>query len=212
MRVRTSIPMMRQGLAAPQRGEEGIVLITTMVILFIMTVLGVGAVAVTALENRIAGFQRTGESSTSAAESCVGTSVNSQQSAPAGQSTLDPEHRAFRSAGARVDRRNMDQAAWRRYKPTTLVAYSRSYQSGCGAAQSAMGPFYCPTDTRIISIRDFFNDLSQRFQAPGDFAMAYVIAHEVGHHVQDLQGTLEQAHNLQARASEAEGNAVQVRS
>ena len=68
--------MMRQGLVAPQRGEEGIALVTTLVILLIMTVLGVGAVAVTALENRIAGFQRTGESATSAAEACVGTSVN----------------------------------------------------------------------------------------------------------------------------------------
>ena len=67
---------MRRGLSLPHRGEEGIALITTLVILLIMTVLGVGAVAVTALENRIAGFQRTGESSTSAAESCVGTSVN----------------------------------------------------------------------------------------------------------------------------------------
>ncbi len=76
MRMRTSIRMMWQGLVTPQRGEEGIALITTLVILLIMTVLGVGAVAVTALENRIAGFQRTGESSTSAAESCVGTSVN----------------------------------------------------------------------------------------------------------------------------------------
>jgi type IV pilus assembly PilX-like protein len=68
--------MIQQGLVAPRRSEEGIALITTLVILLIMTVLGVGAVAVTALENRIAGFQRTGESSTSAAESCVGTSVN----------------------------------------------------------------------------------------------------------------------------------------
>ncbi len=67
---------MRQDLVVPQRGEEGIALVTTLVILLIMTVLGVGAVAVTALENRIAGFQRTGESATSAAESCVGTSVN----------------------------------------------------------------------------------------------------------------------------------------
>ena len=68
--------MIRQGLLVPHRGEEGIALVTTLVILLIMTVMGVGAVAVTALENRIAGFQRTGESATSAAESCVGTSVN----------------------------------------------------------------------------------------------------------------------------------------
>jgi len=76
MRMRTSWRRTRQDLGLPQRGEEGIALVTTLVILLIMTVLGVGAVATTALENRIAGFQRTGESSTSAAESCVGTSVN----------------------------------------------------------------------------------------------------------------------------------------
>ena len=61
-----------------------------------------------------------------------------------------------------------------RYTPTTLVAYSRAYQSGCGAAQSAMGPFYCPTDKKIYLDTEFFNELSQRFQAPGDFAQAYV--------------------------------------
>jgi predicted metalloprotease len=98
-----------------------------------------------------------------------------------------------------------------RYQPTTLVAYSRSYQSGCGAAQSAMGPFYCPTDKKIYLDTEFFNELSQRFQAPGDFAQAYVIAHEVGHHVQDLMGSLDQAHNAQARSSEAQGNAIQVK-
>jgi predicted metalloprotease len=97
------------------------------------------------------------------------------------------------------------------YAPTKLVFYSEADNSGCGVAQSAMGPFYCPTDTRIYLDTEFFNELATRFQAPGDFAMAYVIAHEVGHHVQDLQGTLDQAHNLQARASETEGNAIQVK-
>src|SRR5206468_5628409 len=87
------------------------------------------------------------------------------------------------------------------YPPTTLVAYSEAYQSGCGAAQSAMGPFYCPNDRKIYLDTEFFNELARRFQAPGDFAMAYVIAHEVGHHVQDLTGTLDQAQKLQARAS-----------
>src|SRR6185295_13709470 len=76
MRMRTRIRMIRQVLGLRQRSEEGIALVTTLVILLIMTVLGVGAVAVTALENRIAGFQRTGESATSAAEACVGTSAN----------------------------------------------------------------------------------------------------------------------------------------
>jgi predicted metalloprotease len=97
------------------------------------------------------------------------------------------------------------------YTPTNLHFYSESDQSGCGAAQSAMGPFYCPDDKNIYLDTEFFSELSRRFQAPGDFAQAYVIAHEVGHHVQDLLGTLDQAHNLQARASETEGNAVQVK-
>ena len=97
------------------------------------------------------------------------------------------------------------------YTPTALVFYSESDQSGCGAAQSAMGPFYCPDDKRIYLDTEFFQELSQRFNAPGDFPEAYVIAHEVGHHVQDLMGTLGQAEQLQARASQTEGNAIQVK-
>src|SRR4029079_4541598 len=134
-----------------------------------------------------------------------------QRSAPVGKSTIDPNTRHFMLQILASTEDTWSKLLGGRYQPTTLVAYSRSYQSGCGAAQSAMGPFYCPTDTKIYLDTEFFNELSQRFQAPGDFAMAYVIAHEVGHHVQDLEGTLEQAHNLQARGSEAEGNAVQVK-
>jgi len=136
---------------------------------------------------------------------------STQQSTPAGQSTLDPSTRRFVTQVLAYTEDVWSKLLGGRYTPTTLVAYSRAYQSGCGAAQSAMGPFYCPTDKKIYLDTAFFNELSQRFQAPGDFAQAYVIAHEVGHHVQDLEGTLDQAHNLQARASEAEGNAVQVR-
>jgi predicted metalloprotease len=135
----------------------------------------------------------------------------SQQSAPAGQSTLDPNTRKFMLQVLASTEDTWNKLLGGRYTPTTLVAYSRAYQSGCGAAQSAMGPFYCPTDKKIYLDAEFFNELSQRFQAPGDFAQAYVIAHEVGHHVQDLEGSLEQAHNLQARSSETEGNAIQVK-
>ena len=98
--MRTKIRMMRQDLVVPQRGEEGIALVTTLVILLMMTVLGVGAVAVTALENRIAGFQRTGESATSAAESCVGTSVNIIQQTLASSNLTVPA--AFISAAGPV--------------------------------------------------------------------------------------------------------------
>jgi predicted metalloprotease len=96
------------------------------------------------------------------------------------------------------------------YQPTTLVAYNGGTQTACGMGQAAMGPFYCPNDKKIYIDPAFFNELSQRFGAPGDFAMAYVIAHEVGHHIQDLEGTLDKAQQAQARASETGGNAIQV--
>jgi predicted metalloprotease len=102
------------------------------------------------------------------------------------------------------------QQAGAQYQPTTLVAYTDYDQSGCGAAQAAMGPFYCPSDQRIYIDPAFFNELSRRFGAPGDFAQAYVIAHEVGHHIQNLEGTLDRAQSAQARLGQAEGNQVQV--
>jgi len=139
-----------------------------------------------------------------------GLMPSSQRSAPAGQSTLDPTTRRFMLQVLASTEDTWGKLLGGRYEPTTLVAYSQAYRSGCGAAQSAMGPFYCPTDKKIYLDTEFFNELSRRFQAPGDFAQAYVIAHEVGHHVQDLTGRLEQANQLQARASETEGNAVQV--
>jgi predicted metalloprotease len=135
----------------------------------------------------------------------------SQRSAPAGQSTLDPNTRHFMLQVLASTEDTWNKLLGGRYQPTVLVAYSRAYQSGCGAAQSAMGPFYCPTDKKIYLDTEFFNELSQRFQAPGDFAQAYVIAHEVGHHVQDLTGTLGEAEQQQARASETQGNAIQVK-
>jgi predicted metalloprotease len=136
---------------------------------------------------------------------------STQQSAPAGQSRLDPNSRHFMLQLLASTEDTWSKLLGGRYQPTTLVVYSEAYQSGCGGAQSAMGPFYCPTDQKIYLDTEFFSELSRRFHAPGDFAQAYVIAHEVGHHVQDLEGTLEQAHGLQARASQTEGNAIQVR-
>ncbi len=81
-------------------------------------------------------------------------------------------------------------ARGQRYEPPRLVLFTGNVASGCGTAQSAMGPFYCPSDRRVYLDLAFFRDLSQRMGAPGDFAQAYVIAHEVGHHVQNLLGRL----------------------
>src|SRR6266496_157590 len=135
----------------------------------------------------------------------------SQVAQSSGQSTLDPNTRHFMLQVLASTEDVWGKLLGARYTPTKLVAYSEAYQSGCGAAQSAMGPFYCPNDQKIYLDTEFFNELSRRFQAPGDFAQAYVIAHEVGHHVQELTGTLGQAQQLQARASRTEGNAVQVK-
>jgi uncharacterized protein len=101
-------------------------------------------------------------------------------------------------------------ASGQRYTPTTLVFYSRNGQSGCGAAQSAMGPFYCPADRKIYIDTQFFEEMKTRFNAPGDFPIAYIIAHEVGHHIQNLDGTADQVNRAQQRASRAQGNALQV--
>ena len=103
------------------------------------------------------------------------------------------------------------QQSGQHYQPAVLSFYSQSGVSGCGGAQSAMGPFYCPNDRKVYLDTDFFTELRQRFGAPGDFAQAYVIAHEVGHHVQDLEGTLGQVNQRQRAVSEAEGNALQVK-
>ncbi len=97
------------------------------------------------------------------------------------------------------------------YRDPKLVLFSGSVQSGCGAAQSAMGPFYCPTDQKVYLDQSFFDALSRRFGAPGDFAAAYVIAHEVGHHVQNLLGISDQVQQRQARSSKTQGNELSVR-
>lgn len=97
------------------------------------------------------------------------------------------------------------------YRPATLNFYSRDGRSGCGLAQSAMGPFYCPADQGVYLDTAFFRELQDRFGAGGAAANAYVIAHEVGHHIQTLTGVSNQVRQAQSRGSEAEGNAIQVR-
>lgn len=97
------------------------------------------------------------------------------------------------------------------YEEPKLVLFRGSVNSGCGYASAQMGPFYCPSDKKVYLDMSFFDELKRRHNAPGDFAQAYVIAHEVGHHVQNLVGTLDKSHAAKASSSKKEANAVQVK-
>jgi len=102
-------------------------------------------------------------------------------------------------------------AAGETYTPTPLVLFRDSIPSACGYASAASGPFYCPNDKKVYIDLAFYDELRQKFKAPGDFAQAYVIAHEVGHHVQDLLGTLPKFDRERRQMSEADANAYSVR-
>ena len=97
------------------------------------------------------------------------------------------------------------------YREPVLVLFTDATQSACGVGQSAMGPFYCPADQKVYLDLSFFRDLETRFGAPGDFAQAYVVAHEVGHHIQTLTGVSERVHSARRGLSEREGNQLSVR-
>jgi uncharacterized protein len=134
-------------------------------------------------------------------------------SAPSGQSTLKADdRRILEGVLSSTDGvwRRLFSAAGSTYVDPRLVAYSGGEQTACGLGQAAMGPFYCPNDNTIYIDPTFFDELSRRFQAPGDFAAAYVIAHEVGHHVQNLTGALDQAQSAQQSVGRTEGNQIQV--
>ena len=113
-------------------------------------------------------------------------------------STEDVWTRVFAASGAQ-------------YEPPTLVLYEGQVRSACGMGQAAMGPFYCPGDQKLYIDLSFFRDLHTRFRAPGDFAQAYVIAHEVAHHIQNLTGAMRKLETAKGRASQAEFNALSVR-
>jgi uncharacterized protein len=96
------------------------------------------------------------------------------------------------------------------YEEPKLVLFSGAVDSACGYAQAAMGPFYCPADRKVYIDLNFYEDLKNRHGAPGDFAQAYVIAHEIGHHVQNLMGISNQVHQMQRQVSKTEGNQLSV--
>jgi len=97
------------------------------------------------------------------------------------------------------------------YQEPKLVLYTGTTPTACGTGQAAMGPFYCPGDQKVYIDLSFYQDLKERFQAPGDFAQAYVIAHEIGHHVQNQLGIADQVQRSRQRAGEAEGNRLSVK-
>ncbi len=99
----------------------------------------------------------------------------------------------------------------KQYEKPTLVLFSNFDQTGCGSAQSSMGPFYCPQDHKVYIDLAFYQELKDKLGAPGDFAQAYVIAHEVGHHVQNLLGIADQVDSQRRRASQVQANAISVR-
>jgi predicted metalloprotease len=137
-----------------------------------------------------------------------------QQAGPYQESAHEAESRQLVAVVLRDTEQTWQQlfsAAGKQYEDPHLVLFSRAVQSACGTGQAAMGPFYCPGDRKVYIDLSFYDDLKTRFGAPGDFAQAYVIAHEVGHHVQNLLGTSNKVQAARQNASEAQANALSVR-
>ncbi len=134
------------------------------------------------------------------------------QSVPTGAPTGDPaaEFVAAVLADTEDTWERVFQASGKRYDAPVLVLFEDAVQSACGRASAASGPFYCPADQKVYLDLSFFRELDRRFGAPGDFAQAYVVAHEVGHHIQNLLGVNRQVSEAQQRGSERSANALSV--
>jgi len=145
--------------------------------------------------------------------------VSTEGQAPATQSSrpTNPEEEELRQLVSAVLADTEDvwndnfRQLGRQYREPTLVLFTDQVQSACGVAGATVGPFYCPGDEKLYIDLSFYRELKTRFRAPGDFAQAYVIAHEVGHHIQHLLGTMDQVNSARQRTSEAEANQLSVR-
>ena len=140
------------------------------------------------------------------------------ESGPVAERSANPSEQQMRDFTATVLADTEDvwnelfrQQARREYPEPTLVLFSEGVRSACGMASAATGPFYCPSDQKVYIDLSFFDELARRFRAAGDFAQAYVIAHEVGHHVQNQFGVLNEVHSRRGRVSDAEFNRLSVR-
>ena len=143
-----------------------------------------------------------------------GVSVSTDSAPRGGGAPVQDEASEFMSVVLADTEETWNQlfaAEGQRYREPTLVLFSDAVNSACGYNSAAVGPFYCPADQKVYIDTTFFSELSRRFGAPGDFAQAYVLAHEVGHHVQNLLGISTQVHELRSRSSESQGNALSVR-
>ncbi len=135
-------------------------------------------------------------------------------SVPAGKPPADDEMARFVSkvlSSTEDTWRDVFRQSGREYEDPKLVLFTGATPTACGTGQSAMGPFYCPGDRKVYIDLAFYRDLRERFEAPGEFAQAYVIAHEVGHHVQHLLGISDRVHAARGRVGEAEANALSVK-
>lgn len=170
------------------------------------TIILIGVVLL-ALSMCSGGMNLTGSTSDGGSAQTVGTTSNGQNVA----CDTQDEMLACKVLGSTETYWNQYFAAnGQRYSPTTLKFYQGNGTSDCGEAQSAMGPFYCPSDQDIYLDTSFYQQLAQ-MGGDGDFANAYVVAHEVGHHIQKLTGTADKVRQYQARANETQSNAMQVR-
>jgi uncharacterized protein len=174
-----------------------------------MIPLGIGGFIVVALLSMFTGvdfFSMLGGGGSQPDSSAVGTSGGaSVATTPAEERMVD-----MMDAVARDAQETWTQALGSRYQPTRIVLFRDSIQSACGYAGAATGPFYCPGDRKVYLDLGFFDELQRRFGAPGDFAQAYVLAHEIGHHVQNITGTESQMRRAQ-QSDPGSANALSVR-